>query len=120
MKNDLDYTILNDRPYDNELNRSPSPMDNGSVEDKPVKSEGALGNVWIDSFIKSTNYSPKKTGFYIDGLTGYAEFSNAYIVGKIYASIGEIGGFIIGPDYIRDINNSFGLSSQSDILNIYG
>ena len=115
MTKELDYTSLNDRPYSNDLSRSDKIIDNGNVEDAPVKSAGALSDVWIDTFIKSTNYSPKKTGFYIDGQTGYAEFSNAYIVGTISASIGYIGGFVIGPDYIRDVGNSFGLSSATEI-----
>jgi hypothetical protein len=68
----------------------------GSVETMPVKSDGAMGDVWISTFIKSTNWQPKTVGFYIDGKTGYAEFSNVYISGNALIGSGTIGGFTIG------------------------
>ena len=132
------------RPYDHYLNRSPndptfdqyekstdsgvdtgSPSgntsggannadNNGNTENQPVKDNGSLGDVWINTFIKSTNWKPKTTGFYIDGQTGYAEFQNVYIVGNVHSQTGSIGGFEIGYDYIRDIANTFGLASTND------
>jgi len=69
---------------------------NGNVEDQPVKSDGAMGDVWIDNFIRSKNWKPKSVGFYIDGQTGYAEFSNVFVSGNIEALSGTIGGFTIG------------------------
>ena len=84
---------------------------NGSVENQPVRSDGAMGDVWIKNFIRSLNWKPKKVGFYIDGQSGYAEFSNVFVSGNIHAFTGEIGGFEIGADYIRDAANNFGLAS---------
>lgn len=69
---------------------------NGSVESMPVKSDGAMGDLWIKNFIKSQNWKPKTVGFYIDGQTGYAEFSNVFVSGNIQALTGLIGGFTIG------------------------
>lgn len=67
----------------------------GSVETKAVKTEGSLDNLWIKTFIKSTNWSPKKVGFYLNGEKGYAEFLDVYISGNITAISGTIGGFTI-------------------------
>lgn len=83
----------------------------GSTEDTAVKSAGTISDLWINSFIRSTNWLPKKSGFYIDGQNGYAEFSNVFISGGITATTGTVGGFQIGPDYIRDVANSMGLAS---------
>ena len=69
---------------------------NGNVETMPVKSDGSLGDVWISTFIKSVNWQPKTVGFYIDGKTGYAEFSNVFISGNAQIGSGTIGGFTIG------------------------
>ena len=69
---------------------------NGSVEVQPVKSDGGMGDLWITNFIRSQNWKPKSIGFYIDGQTGYAEFTNVYVSGNIQALTGLIGGFTIG------------------------
>lgn len=77
----------------------------GSVEETQVKSEGALGDLWIDKFIRSSNWKPQKQGFYIDGLTGYAEFSNIYIAGAITVITGgTIGGWTISPTQLSSGN----------------
>lgn len=89
----------------------------GSAEKQPVKSDGSMHNIWLDTFIASTNWKPKTVGFYIDGQSGYAEFQNVYISGDVHASTGEIGGFIIGNDYIIDARNSFGLASTVTLGN---
>jgi hypothetical protein len=68
----------------------------GSVETMPVKSDGALSDIWIKNFIRSENWKPKTVGFYIDGGTGYAEFTNVFVSGEIKALTGLIGGFTIG------------------------
>ena len=70
---------------------------NGNVETMPVKSDGSLGDIWISTFIKSVNWQPKTVGFYIDGKTGYAEFSNVYISGNAQIGSGTIGGLTITP-----------------------
>ena len=112
------YTSLS-RPYDYYLDRgngnTPLPSFNpaGNLESKPVKDDGSMGDIWLNTFIASTNWSPKKTGFYIDGQKGYAEFQNVYISGDIHASTGEIGGFLIGYDYIEDVADTFGLASST-------
>ena len=89
-------------PYDDNLSRgeittpeSSSDPANGTKEEE-IKSGDSLNNLWIRNFIKSENFSPKKRGFMIDGLTGKAEFSNVYISGEIQALTGTIGGFTIG------------------------
>lgn len=83
----------------------------GSVERAAVTSAGSTSDIWTNSFVRSTNWVPKTTGFTIDGRTGYAEFTNVYISGDIHSLTGTIGGFDIGANYIRDVANSFGLSS---------
>ena len=106
-----DYESVN-RPYDSLLNRSEATINedssdsstsgsNGAVEEQPVKSDGAIGDVWIKNFIRSQNWKPKKVGFYIDGRTGKAEFSNVYVSGNIQALTGTIGGFIITEDSLQ-------------------
>jgi len=84
---------------------------NGNVERQPVKSDGAMGDVWIKNFIRSENWKPKSIGFYIDGKTGYAEFTNVFISGEIQALTGEIGGWTI---------NSTSLSSSGIIIDSTG
>lgn len=69
----------------------------GSVETTSVKSSGAIGDIWITSFIKSTNYKPKKQGFLINGPTGYIEAAEVWLSGTITAVSGAIGGWDISP-----------------------
>ena len=90
---------------------------NGAVEEQPVKEGGAMNDLWITNFIRSTNWKPKSFGFYMEGRTGYAEFSNVYVVGDITAttitaSSGTIGGFTIGSTTISG-GTSLVLSSAS-------
>lgn len=93
-----DYTNI-DNPYDNSLQRSdniPPPSQQENVNEMPVKTSGNMDSLWINSFIRSTNWLPKKRGFYIDGETGYAEFSDVF-VGNVIQVItgGTIGGWTI-------------------------
>lgn len=83
----------------------------GSVATVALKSEGNATDVWIQNFIRSVNWKPKKVGFYINGQSGYAEFANVYVSGTIVVAAGNIGGFDIGPNYIRDHLNTMGMSS---------
>lgn len=46
-----------------------------------IPDAGTVKNLWINSFIRSVNWKPRNSGFYIDGKNGYAEFSNMYITG---------------------------------------
>lgn len=67
----------------------------GSVESQTVTSGASMGDVWIANKIRSDNWKPKTSGFYIDGATGYAEFSNIVVIGPITATSGTVGGWSI-------------------------
>lgn len=60
--------------------------------------------------IQSSNYIAGLSGWIIRG-DGSVEFSDGVFRGSITATSGTIGGFDIGSNYIRDVANSFGLSS---------
>ncbi len=83
----------------------------GSVATVPVKSDGNIGDLWIQNFIRSMNWKPRTSGFTLDGATGYAEFTDVYVSGDIHALTGSIGGFVINSESISDVANTFGLSS---------
>ena len=83
-------------------------IDNGSVEEMPVKSDGGMADLWITNLLRSQNWKPKKVGFYIDGQTGYAEFTDVYVSGNIQALTGLIGGFTIGA---TDLSVTSGLNT---------
>lgn len=83
----------------------------GSVATVALKNEGNATDVWIKSFIRSVNWKPKTVGFYINGATGYAEFANIFVSGSAVIASGTIGGFQIGPNYIKDSIDSMGMSS---------
>ena len=69
-----------DRAYDNQLMRSGF---NIALNDVPgvtqeeasrtIKAGSALNDAWIDTWIKSSNYSPKKKGFMLDAKRGLIE-----------------------------------------------
>jgi hypothetical protein len=92
---DLTYDTI-DNPYGNDLNRSDNvtPPEATGVDPNAggpsILTGQALTDAWISTFIKSTNYDPKKRGFLIDGLKGYIEAISLYISGTI------VGGSIIG------------------------
>lgn len=102
----LEYGNL-DRPYNDFLERTDTSLDasstlatassadlasgsvagtdgNGSLDDKSTN----LGNTYLDGWIRSLNYIPKKSGFMINEPLGYAEFNNVYVSGVFEA--GEI------------------------------
>lgn len=69
----------------------------------------AMRDMYIDTWIKSTNYAPKARGFYIDGPRGYIEcrdlFSNnATISGNITVNTGTIGGWTINATTLSATN----------------
>ena len=70
---------------------TPESGNGGFVADVPVKNEGAMDDVWIKNFIRSQNWKAKTQGFTIDGRSGYAEFSGAYVRGDLSVS-GTISG----------------------------
>lgn len=103
MSDPINYTNLSDRPYNDFLERPVQAAESqqyfnntGNYESQPIKSDGSMADIWIRNFIRSENWQPKSVGFYINGISGYAEFTNVYISGDIHALTGEIGGFIIG------------------------
>jgi len=67
---------------------STEPFDNGdnSIDGK------ALDNLTIASWIKSRNYKPGKSGFYLDGATGNVEFGSGKFRGDITGSSGTFSG----------------------------
>lgn len=67
----------------------------GPTQQVPVASGGAMADIVIQNSIQSFNWQPKAVGFYINGRTGYAEFSNVYVHGNITATTGVIGGWTI-------------------------
>ena len=91
MTDDITYENITN-PYDPLLQRSTSDISvatnnsNGNVQEATVKSDGAMADVWISSFIRSENWQPKTVGFYIDGQTGHAEFADIFVKGGIIGS----------------------------------
>ncbi len=71
----------------------------GSVAEPAVTSEASMDDVWIKNVIRSLNWKPKSKGFYIDGATGYAEFSNVFITGSLGVEEGAtIAGWTVGAE----------------------
>lgn len=119
MSTDNTYTDL-ERPYGAHLERDASlvvslgaqPGTGGTSQSEAVKNAGAIGDLWIHNFIRSNNWSPKTTGFYINGLTGYAEFSNVYVSGQIEATTGSIGGWTIASSELYSGNVHLDATNQ--------
>lgn len=101
-------------------NGEPTPM--FALDDTGIR----LGNVLVVNtpgrkvYIGEGKYADDGTPFYIDTLGNFSlgsslswdpETDTLTITGTINANSGTIGGFEIGPDYIRDTLNSFGLAS---------
>lgn len=91
-------------------NTNPPVQDQSDVDPKSLNGQ-SFTDIFIETWIKSRTYLPKKRGFYLNARDGYAEFTDVFITGSITATTGTIGGFTIGPDYIIDSTNMFGLSS---------
>ena len=70
-------------------------------------------DIWLNNWIKSRNYKPKSVGFYINGKTGYAEFTGVYISGTIEGSV-IIGGQLHIPD-IDTTDNSFHVDTTGNM-----
>lgn len=81
---------------------------NHSIYIKGTRDRGAYDDT-------DTPFYADKKGFFSLGshLTWNPETLTLTIDGTIYAEAGNIGGFEIGPDFIRDEGDSFGLSSDS-------
>lgn len=124
-----DYTELNN-PYNSFLAReNVDAISLGTVSaasgegDQAVNSSEKtisgteVGDLWIDTFIKSRDYKPGSTGFYLDGKTGNAEFANIVLTGgglsygKISFSDSTNAGYYIGENGIY-----FGSASDTTYL----
>jgi hypothetical protein len=75
----------------------------GAAQQATVASGGAMSDVTISSSIQSTNWAPKTVGFYINGQTGYAEFSNIFVKGGITASNLDIPDIITSDSFHVDV-----------------
>jgi hypothetical protein len=106
-----DYSTI-DNPYDSNLLRGVElGFDVGEdTESESLKARAAvrketeLDNLWIDTFIRSKNWSPKKTGFYLNGATGSAEFASLYVGGQLlspssFPSVGSVVSGAAGPSF---------------------
>jgi hypothetical protein len=69
-----------ERPYDNQLLRNEYDLQANNVPDvsqtesgRTVKAGQSFNNLWIDTWIKSDNYLPKKQGFFLDAKQGLIE-----------------------------------------------
>ena len=139
MADDITFQNI-DRPYDNFLDRvdltqaDDSSLNNtvdstattststtpssttaaGNVETQPVKTAGSMDDIWITNFIRSVNWQPKSVGFYIDGQSGKAEFTDVYISGEIDALSGQIGGFSIGATDLVTTMNGYTTTISSE------
>jgi hypothetical protein len=67
-----DYEHI-ENPYNNNCDRSIRSEMPDSPDD-PVRDGGSMKDVWISTFIRSTNWKPIYVGFNISGETGDAEF----------------------------------------------
>lgn len=67
-----------------------SSMAGGSVQQASVASGGAMSDITISNSIQSTNWAPKTVGFYMNGQTGYAEFSSIFVKGAVAAGSFDI------------------------------
>lgn len=110
-KNGLSYDDSNNNQESSNSSDGTVKTSGGSVSTVALKDDGSATDIWIKSFIRSSNWKPKIVGFTIDGGTGYAEFTDVFISGNIVAKTGQIGGFSISSKYIIDIDDTFGLSS---------
>lgn len=82
----------------------------GAGRKPQVTDAGSMNDLWIESYIRSTNWKPQTRGFTINGQTGYAEFADVFISGEIQAALGTIGGVTIGEDYLQSSNYVSGVS----------
>lgn len=133
-----------ERPYDSSLSRtvfantptstnsdsknvvstgtsSPAPIETSD----PTKGTGENGitgkeldNLWIKNFIKSLNYKPQTFGFKLDGITGDSEFNDVIVRGTIYATAGDIAGWIINATTINSPSDGIILDSANQKITV--
>lgn len=84
----------------------------GQINPASVTSGEFIGNSVVkDGYMQSGNFVTGVSGWKL-WATGVLEAMGATINGAITAVSGVIGGFNIGSTYIRDVANTFGLSSD--------
>jgi len=100
MSNTSDLTYENiDNPYDNNMERSGDGITSdvqgsvvggdetvdgqsvGGTANTEITTGQSFSNIWIKTWIKSSNYKPGVQGFFLDGTTGNAEFANLSLSG---------------------------------------
>ena len=115
-----------ERPFGDYLEREPETLipdaesvigigtEGGDINTNVINQSQQFQDLWIENELRSTGWKPKSRGFYMNGQTGYAEFSDVFISGDITANTGYIGGtegWVISPGYIKDLTGTTGLSS---------
>lgn len=97
------YDNIN-RPYSSQMTRSERVSSDGNGSGggtsqdegwRTIKSGSSLNDAWIDTWIKSTWYIPKKRGFMLDGQAGYIECMKLWVGGG-----GIVGGYLDIPDNV--------------------
>lgn len=89
------------RPYDNSLNRDVGMLYKlgDEVYEKENIDPSQFNDLWISNILRSAQWSPKKSGFYLNAKTGYAEFTNVYISGVVNIEEGaSIAGWSVGSN----------------------
>lgn len=79
----------------------------GAIYIRPTRGTGQFADPITPFFVNQQGYFSLGSA-----LTWNPQEQIFRIVGEIIATAGEIGGFQIGPDFIRDTADSFGLSSE--------
>lgn len=141
------YSNLNN-PYDNHLSREnvdaiavgTTSLEGGEStvsgsDSSGGKNEGSvtgndLSNLWIGSWIKSRNYKPRVSGFYLNGRSGDAEFANVTLsggtimYGKTSFSDSVNAGYVLCADgiYFGAANdaNYLKYTLSSGVFTLYG
>lgn len=95
----LDYTTI-PNPYPRSDGSSTGAnVVNQAEGGRTILSGEALTDAWIDTWIKSTGYEPKKRGFLIDGQKGYIECMKLWV-----GPGGVIGGSLDIPDNVNPLS----------------
>ena len=103
MATTLTYRDL-PQPYDNNMNRtdpaSSVPQDNETAFER-AKTGSLNTDLWLNTWMKSTNYKPKNSGFLIDGQKGYIECMDFYTKNITVNMVGTGPGWdTTGADFI--------------------
>lgn len=86
MKDLKDYTQI-ENPYSDFVDRRIENISPVNL-DQSVRNGGVVNDLWVNSFIRSEDWSPDGAGFSLDGQTGTANF-NTVIVNNIVNQAGD-------------------------------